>query len=71
MPYIMRPEFLLNFLTLVPKASEDAAAQQLLPSTGLQIGHLPMHMQRIWKRSITEGPFAGAIEVKISDAISR
>jgi hypothetical protein len=74
-PYIMRPEFLLNFLTLAPKAAEDAAAQQLLPShVGLQIGqHLPsMHMQRIleeidkWRDLSPE-----RIEIKISDAIDR
>lgn len=75
MPYIMRPEFLLNFLTLAPKAAQDRAAQQLLPShVGLQIGqHLPaVHMQRIlqeidnWKELPPE-----RIEVKISDTIDR
>ncbi|MDZ4818277.1 MAG: hypothetical protein SGJ20_04815 [Planctomycetota bacterium] len=74
-PYIMRPEFLLNFLTLAPKATEDPAAQQLLPShVGLQIGqHLPSaHMQRIlqevdnWKSLSPE-----RVEIKISDAVDR
>ena len=74
-PYIMRPEFLLNFLTLAPKASEDAAVHQLLPShVGLQIGqHLPsLHMQRIlkeidnWKDLSPE-----RIEIKVTDAVDR
>jgi hypothetical protein len=74
-PYIMRPEFLLNFLTLAPKGADGAAAQQLLPShVGLQLGqHLPsVHMQRIlkeienWKDLPPE-----RIEVKVSDAVDR
>jgi hypothetical protein len=40
-PYIMRPEFLLNFVALAPKAAETRKAlADLLPTTaGLQIGH--------------------------------
>jgi hypothetical protein len=49
-PYIMRPEFLLNFLTLSPSASEvDPVVRDLLPShVGLQIGqHLRQdHMHK-------------------------
>jgi len=75
-PYIMRPEFLLNYLTLSPKANEaDSATRQLLPShVGLQIGqHLPeQHMRRIlaefdhWKELSPE-----RVEVKLSDAVDR
>jgi len=40
-PYIMRPEFLLNFVALAPKAAEARKAlANLLPTTaGLQLGH--------------------------------
>jgi hypothetical protein len=40
-PYIMRPEFLLNFITLAPKASDVRRQfRDLLPTTvGLQLGH--------------------------------
>lgn len=74
-PYIMRPEFLLNFLTLAPRATDDAVAQQLLPShVGLQIGqHLPeAHMHRIlqefdnWKALPSE-----RVEVSITEEIDR
>ena len=39
-PYIMRPEFLLNFITLAPKAAEVRERYaDLLPTTvGLQLG---------------------------------
>ena len=51
-PFIMRPEFLLNFLSHSPKASAvDPVVRELLPShVGLQIGqHLnPSHMQKIF-----------------------
>jgi hypothetical protein len=74
-PYIMRPEFLLNFLTLTPTASADESVRDLLPShVGLQIGqHLPeAHMRRIlqeidnWKDLPRE-----RVEIKISDAVDR
>jgi hypothetical protein len=75
-PYIMRPEFLLNFLTLSPKGEEvDAAVLELLPShVGLQIGqHLPEnHMHQIldeidtWKELSPE-----RVTVIISDAVDR
>lgn len=75
-PYIMRPEFLLNFLTLSPKTGEvDPAIRDLLPShVGLQIGrHLSSaHMQRFmnefdqWK----ELPPA-RVEVRITEAIDK
>jgi hypothetical protein len=45
--YIMRPEFLLNFLALSPKVSEVRAGfKKIFPSTiGLQMGHrLPNHI---------------------------
>jgi len=40
-PYIMRPEFILNFITLAPKAAHVRRAfRELLPTTvGLQLGH--------------------------------
>ncbi len=75
-PYIMRPEFLLNFLALSPKTKEvDPAVRELLPShVGLQIGqHLPSrHMQKLlnefsnWK----ELPNARR-EVRITEAINK
>lgn len=38
-PYIMRPEFLLNFLSLAPNASLSERARDLLPThVGLQLG---------------------------------
>lgn len=42
-PYVMRPEFLLNYLSLSPKANLTDEARQLLPThVGLQLGqHLP------------------------------
>ena len=50
-PYIMRPEFLLNFIALAPKAANVRDAfRQLLPTTvGLQLGqHLkPETMQQL------------------------
>lgn len=50
-PFIMRPEFLLNFLTSSPKAADiDPVVRELLPShVGLQIGqHLSTrHMHKI------------------------
>lgn len=76
MPYIMRPEFLLNFLTLSPKANVvDPAVRDLLPShVGLQIGqHLPSgHMQKLlahvddWKQL----PPA-RVEVRVTDAVDQ
>ena len=76
MPYIMRPEFLLNFLSLSPTADAVApAVRELLPShVGLQIGqHLPaIHMQKLlaqfdeWK----ELPPA-RVEVRITDAVDQ
>jgi hypothetical protein len=75
-PYIMRPEFLLNFLTLAPKAIEaEAGLRELLPShVGLQIGeHLkPDQMHRIlaeldnWKELPSQ-----RVQIKISDAVDR
>lgn len=40
-PYVMRPEFILNFVALAPKAAEvRQSCASLLPSTaGLQLGH--------------------------------
>jgi hypothetical protein len=40
-PYIMRPEFLLNFVVLAPKAADARSKfKELLPTTvGLQLGH--------------------------------
>jgi hypothetical protein len=50
-PFIMRPEFLLNFLSNSPKAADvDPVVRELLPShVGLQIGqHLnPGHMHKL------------------------
>jgi len=38
-PYIMRPEFLLNFLSLAPKAGLSDRARELIPThVGLQLG---------------------------------
>lgn len=76
-PYIMRPEFLLNFLTLSPKAAQagDPAVRELLPShVGLQIGlHLPSHhMHRIlgqfddWKELPTS-----RVEVRVTEAANQ
>ena len=75
-PYIMRPEFLLNFLSLSPAASTvDPVVRDLLPShVGLQIGqHLPQaHMHKIlteidaWK----ELPPARR-EVRVTEAIDK
>lgn len=75
-PYIMRPEFLLNFLSLSPRAADATADMaDLIPShVGLQIGqHLSSdHMHRIleeidnWK-----GLPAERVEVKMSDAVDR
>lgn len=44
-PYIMRPEFLLNFLSLAPTVALSQRAQALLPThVGLQLGqHLADH----------------------------
>ena len=75
-PYIMRPEFLLNFLSLSPATSAiDPIVRDLLPShVGLQIGqHLPAgHMHKLlvhfdeWKLM----PDARR-EIRITDAIDR
>jgi hypothetical protein len=75
-PYIMRPEFLLNFLTLAPTAKEsDATVRELLPShVGLQIGeHLPAaHMHRILQSfdDWQDLPSARA-EIIISEAVDQ
>jgi hypothetical protein len=73
--FIMRPEFLLNFLSSSPKSEEiDPVVRDLLPShVGLQIGqHLdPSHMHKIlehvdvWK----ELPEARR-EIKITEAVN-
>ena len=75
-PFIMRPEFLLNFLSLSPKVAEiDPVVRDLLPShVGLQIGqHLnPDHMHKLlahvdeWK-----GLPGERLEIRISDAIDK
>ena len=75
-PYIMRPEFLLNFLSLSPATSAiDPIVRDLLPShVGLQIGqHLPAaHMHKLlvhfdeWKLM----PDARR-EIRVTDAIDR
>jgi hypothetical protein len=75
-PFIMRPEFLLNFLSSAPKAAEiDPVIRDLLPShVGLQIGqHLNAeHMKKLlghvdeWK----ELPDARR-EIRITDAIDK
>jgi hypothetical protein len=75
-PYIMRPEFLLNFLSLSPTTKDvDPVVRELLPShVGLQIGqHLGSeHMRKImahideWKLL----PEARR-EVRVTDAIDQ
>lgn len=75
-PFIMRPEFLLNFLSNAPKAAEiDPVVRDLLPShVGLQIGqHLnPTHMHKLlghvdeWKML----PDARR-EIRITDAVDQ
>lgn len=75
-PYIMRPEFLLNFLTLSPAGKAvDPVVRDLLPShVGLQIGqHLQHeHMHKLlgelenWK----ELPEARR-EIKVSEAVDQ
>lgn len=75
-PFIMRPEFLLNFLSNAPKAAEiDPVIRDLLPShVGLQIGqHLnATHMHKLlghvdeWKVL----PDARR-EIRITDAVDR
>lgn len=75
-PYIMRPEFLLNFLSLSPAtAAVDPVVRDLLPShVGLQIGQhlLPDHMHKFlthidrWK----ELPPARR-EVTVTDAVDQ
>jgi len=75
-PFIMRPEFLLNFLSSSPKVAEiDPVVRELLPShVGLQIGqHLSSgHMHKLlghvddWKAL----PNARR-EIRITDAIDR
>jgi hypothetical protein len=75
-PYIMRPEFLLNFLSLSPATSAvDPVLRDLLPShVGLQIGqHLPQgHMHKI----LTEIDEWKALpparrEVRVTDAVNQ
>lgn len=49
-PYVMRPEFLLNYLSLSPNANLTEEARKLLPThVGLQLGqHLPdSQMERL------------------------
>lgn len=76
-PYIMRPEFLLNFLTLSPKAQEagDPAVRDLLPShVGLQIGqHLPgHHMHRILAEFDNWNELPSArVEVRVTEAANQ
>ncbi len=75
-PYIMRPEFLLNFLTIAPAAAKvDPVVRDLLPShVGLQIGqHLSSgHMHKIlaqvdqWKQM----PEARR-QIRVTDAIDQ
>lgn len=75
-PYIMRPEFLLNFLSLSPAMKDvDPVVRELLPShVGLQIGqHLSSeHMRKImvhvdeWKLL----PEARR-EIRVTDAIDQ
>jgi len=75
-PYIMRPEFLLNFLSLSPATEDvDPVVRDLLPShVGLQIGqHLGSdHMRKImvhvdeWKLLPT-----ARREIRITDAIDQ
>jgi hypothetical protein len=75
-PFIMRPEFLLNFLSSAPKAAEiDPVVRDLLPShVGLQIGqHMnATHMHKLlghvedWKVL----PEARR-EIRITDAVDR
>lgn len=75
-PFIMRPEFLLNFLSNSPKAAEiDPVVRDLLPShVGLQIGqHLnPGHMHKLlghvddWK-ALPEA----RREIRITEAVDR
>lgn len=75
-PFIMRPEFLLNFLSLSPKAAEiDPVVRDLLPShVGLQIGqHLnPDHMHKLLEHVDEWKVLPRArLEIRISDAIDK
>lgn len=74
-PYIMRPEFLLNFLSLAPKAALSDRARDLIPThVGLQLGqHLADHqMERLlsaveeWRELPKE-----RIEVRMSEFADR
>jgi hypothetical protein len=75
-PFIMRPEFLLNFLTLAPNAvSAEGDVRDLLPShVGLQIGeHLSgdqMHRLLAELDNWHSLPEA-RVQVKISDAVDK
>ena len=74
-PCIMRPEFLLNFLTLSPKVDLSEKTRELLPShVGLQLGqHLADHqMEKLlsaveeWKELPRE-----RVEIKITEFADR
>lgn len=74
-PYIMRPEFLLNFLNLSPKVEISAQSRELLPShVGLQLGqHLADYqMERLlsaveeWKDLPRE-----RVEIKVTEFADR
>jgi len=74
-PFIMRPEFLLNFLTNSPQVRIDPVLQDLLPShVGLQIGqHLSSsHMHKLLNH-VQEWDILSEArrEIKISDAIDK
>lgn len=75
-PFIMRPEFLLNFLSSSPKAAEvDPVVRELLPShVGLQIGqHLhPGHMHKLLGHVSEWKGFPDARrEIRITEAVDQ
>ena len=75
-PYIMRPEFLLNFLSLSPATSViDPVVRDLLPShVGLQIGqHLGSHHMHKLLVHVDEWKLMpdARREIRVTDAVDQ
>jgi hypothetical protein len=75
-PYIMRPEFILNFIALAPKAAATRAAfKNLLPTTaGLQLGqHLSSNVMHSLMQATSEWAQLKPerVSVMIADKIDR
>ena len=75
-PYIMRPEFLLNFLSLSPATEDvDPVVRELLPShVGLQIGeHLGSETMRKIMVHVDEWKLLPEArrEIRVTDAIDQ